>query len=73
MTADLMNLEKGDKRVEFWNTALKQGERTVRLSLKFAKLVPGFRELDMDDQVSLFQGKFPLIDVGVFNIDKHCC
>jgi hypothetical protein len=45
-----------DNRQEILIEALKYMEESIGKLVKFAKAIPGFSELDIDDQVNLVKG-----------------
>ena len=53
-----------DDKFEVFNQWLGLMEKGIKSVINFAKALPGFRQLDMNDQISLFKSKCQLTDVS---------
>ncbi len=51
-----LHLVRDDSSRDYMDMSLQQIEFFVRRNIRFAKAVPGFRDLDMHDQITLFKG-----------------
>ena len=66
--AEMFKVLESEEQLLMFNRLLKGIDEAVRKEIKFAKSIPGFKELSLEDQVSLCKGGSV---VNLESVDYH--